>query len=141
MKPAVRSVILKGLDTQIDALRNAQTALRHPPHGWLRAVRESVGLSQAAVAKNLGITQQAYADIEKAEKRGTITLQTLRRAAEAMDCGLTYFTIPRLPAARTFEDLALRLDPKRRHLADTEHSMSLEGQAVGDLKPRKSTPP
>ena len=46
--------------------------------------------------------------------------------------------VPRVGVAETFADLATRLDPARVHLAATEHSMALEGQAVGDLNPIKS---
>jgi hypothetical protein len=52
-----------------------------------------------------------------------------------MECEVVYFVVPRAGVAETFAELAARHDPARVHLAATEHSMALEGQAVGDLKP------
>lgn len=60
---------------------------------------------------------------------------SLQRAAEAMDCDLVYYLVPR---AKSFGELATRLDPAFAHLQASEHSMALEGQAVGDLPPAKT---
>jgi len=98
-------------------------------------VRESVNLTQASLAKKLRMSRQSYAALETSEARGAISLNSLQRAAEAMDCELVYFIVPRATTADSFTSLAARHDPARAHLIATEHSMSLEGQAVGDLKP------
>jgi hypothetical protein len=59
-----------------------------------------------------------------------------------MDCELVYFLVPRREMARTFAELAQEHDPVFQQLKKSEHSMALEGQAVGDLKkPRKESPP
>jgi len=58
-----------------------------------------------------------------------------------MDCELVYFVVPRAGVADTFTALAAQHDPDRAHLIATEHSMSLEGQAVGDLTPPRPTSP
>lgn len=71
--------------------------------------------------------------MENTEAREGISLATLRRAADALDCELVYFLVPRELVAETFTDLAKANDPAMGHLAATEHSMALEGQAVGDL--------
>ena len=52
-----------------------------------------------------------------------------------MDCDLVYYLVPR---ARSFGELATRLDPAFAHLQASEHSMALEGQAVGDLPTTKA---
>lgn len=142
MKPPVRDLILRGLDQQIAPLHAARAAARRPVHGWLRAIRESTALTQAALAAKLGLTRQSYAALETSEARGSISLSSLQRAAEAMDCELVYFVVPRAAVAHSFTALAAHHDPDRAHLLATEHSMALEGQAVGDLTPpRPSSPP
>ncbi len=142
MKTAVRDILLKGLDQQIAPLQAARTAARRPIHGWLRAIRESTGLTQSALAAKLGLSRQSYAALETSEARGAISLNSLQRAAEAMDCELVYFAVPRAAVANSFTALAAHYDPDRTHLLATEHSMSLEGQAVGDLTPpRPPSPP
>jgi predicted DNA-binding mobile mystery protein A len=109
-----------------------------PAGGWLRAVRQALGLAQAAVAQKAGITQQAYAQFERGEANGTLSLGNLQRTAGAMECDLVYFLIPRPSHAKSFSSLATQLDPDFVHLQASEHSMALEGQAVGDLPPSTS---
>ena len=140
MRKEAASIILGALDERLPALKPALKPVpRRPTHGWLRAVRTAVGFSQNALAKNLGITRQAYAQFEATEKSGAISLGSLERAAGAMDCELVYFIVPREAIARTYSELARVHDPAFKHLRATEHSMALEDQAVGDL-PAKPKP-
>jgi predicted DNA-binding mobile mystery protein A len=138
MQPNLRRLLCEGLDQRLPALASAKLASQKPARGWLRAIREAIGLKQVAVAKSIGVTPASYRDLESSEARGTITLSSLNRAAEAMDCEIVYFIVPRPGAAKSFAELALRFDPEFKHLQASEHSMALEGQAVGDL-PSSST--
>lgn len=70
-----------------------------PKTGWLQAVRQTLGQSQAQVAGKIGVRRQAYAGFESGEVRSTISLGSLRRAAEAMDCELVYFLRPKAGAS------------------------------------------
>jgi len=134
MKTEVREIIRRGLDGRVSVLRNALPSSQRPARGWLRAIRDAIGVSQSQLAKKLNITRQSYADLESAEERNTITLRSLERAAEATGCQLAYFILPRESVAQTYEELSRLHDPKYRHLRASEHSMALEGQSVGDLK-------
>lgn len=72
-------------DQQVDAqIEKFQHLDSSPP--LLRLLRESHFLTRAEVAKRLGISQQALAKIESSENKGTITLNTLRKVASALDC-------------------------------------------------------
>jgi predicted DNA-binding mobile mystery protein A len=137
MKKDMTQIIRQGLDEGLPVLRNAHMAAKKPARGWLRAVRDAANLSQDKVANKLGTKRQSYAQMETAEERGSITVNSLRRAAESMDCELVYFLVPRESVAETYDELARINDPLHKHLEATEHSMALEGQAVGDLKPRR----
>lgn len=140
MKSDMRQIIRQGLEERLPALRTARDFALKPTRGWLRAIRDAVGLRQEQVAQKLAVKQQSYAEIETAEERGSITMNSLQRAAEAMDCELVYFLIPREKIARTYTDLARLHDPMIRHLEASEHSMALEDQAVGDLQPKQKRP-
>lgn len=133
MKTQIQRLLLSDLDQRSLVLKRAQTIAASPAGGWLRTVRQALGLAQAAVAEKSGITQQAYAQFERGETAGTLSLGNLQRAAEAMDCELVYFLVPRTGRAKSFGELAARLDPDFAQLQASEHSMALEGQAVGDL--------
>jgi predicted DNA-binding mobile mystery protein A len=126
------------MDKQLPPLIAAQQSASQPAGGWLRSVRQALGLAQSTVAKKTGITQQAYAQFERGETGGTLSIGNLQRAAETMDCELVYFLVPRAGRAKSFAALATQLDPDFAHLQASEHSMALEGQAVGDLPPLKS---
>jgi len=132
LKSALRQILLSDLQRRLPVLVAAHKQATRPAGGWLRAVRQALGLAQADVAKNVGISKQAYAQFEHGETKDTLTLASLQRAAEAMDCDLVYYLVPR---ANSFGELATRLDPTFVHLQASEHSMALEGQAVGDLPP------
>ncbi|MEN9635256.1 MAG: hypothetical protein RL077_3660 [Verrucomicrobiota bacterium] len=136
MKAEVRGLIRKGLDQRVSALKSTAAHAQRPARGWLRAVREAIGLKQETVAKKIGVTRPSYAELESSEARGSISLSSLARAADAMDCELVYFLVPRDAIAKTFGELAIRHDPAIKQLHASEHSMALEGQAVGDLAPK-----
>jgi predicted DNA-binding mobile mystery protein A len=132
IKDKVRKIILEGLESKAPALADARSAAAAPARGWLRAVREAIGLTQLGVAAKMGIKRQSYAQLEDAEERGSISVASLRRAAEAMDCELAYYVIPREVAARSFAGLARIHDPMARHQSATDQSMRIEGQAGSD---------
>jgi predicted DNA-binding mobile mystery protein A len=68
--------------------------------------------------------------IEKAEAESAITLNSLERAARALDCRLVYALVPRDPLEELLNARARRLALKR--LESTRHSMSLEAQDVDE---------
>jgi len=114
----------------MELLKRAQPAATVPARGWLRAVREAIGLTQGRVAARAGVKRQSYSQFEAAEARGSISIASLRRVAGAMDCELVYFIVPREAIARTFAGLAEVHDPQARHLKATDHSSALRGTAV-----------
>ena len=110
------------------------TPVPRPAHGWLRAVREALGLSRARVAQKLKVSVPTIQNYEKREKADTITLASMRRMAAAMDCELVVTLVP--CNGSSFIELAAEHDPEIKHLRATEHSMNLENQGSGDLDQR-----
>jgi predicted DNA-binding mobile mystery protein A len=99
-----------------------------PVRGWIKALREALGMSTAQLAKRLGIRQPSLVALEQSEAKGTIELATLRRVAEALDCTLVYALLPNKPLETTLRDRARAFARRRR--APVEHSMLLEDQKV-----------
>jgi predicted DNA-binding mobile mystery protein A len=85
-------------------------------------------------ARRLGVSQPRIIELEKSEVSGSVTLRTLRRAAEALDCRLVYVLVPVRPLAAIVSDRAKHIAD--RQLASVEHTMSLEDQAVDGKKAR-----
>ena len=69
-----------------------------PPHGWARAIREALGMSAAALAARMGTTAGAVTRLEQSEAGDRIRLDTLHRAADALECDLVYLLVPRRPS-------------------------------------------
>ena len=73
-------------------------------------------------------------ELEKSEQGGSVTLNTLQRAAEALGCRLVYVLVPERPLADVVAERA-KLVAERQSKA-IEHTMRLEDQAVKDKEPR-----
>ena len=102
-----------------------------PYGGWIRAVRTSLGMSVRQMAERIGIAQQSAARLEKNETNDAITLKSLRKAAEALDCRLVYAFVPNEGSlGGIVYKQALR--KARDIVAPVDHSMMLEAQDVGD---------
>src|ERR1039457_7494790 len=71
----LRPSLLKALDSAIQPMQAARCAVIRPSRGWLKAIRESLGLSHAAVANKIGISRQAYFEIEQREDREKISIE------------------------------------------------------------------
>ena len=98
----------KNLDRRLTGLRPA-VFLARPPRGWLRAIREALGMTTGQMAKRLGVSQPRVIALEKDEQRGAVTLETLRRAAEALDCTLVYALAPTSPSKTWCENAPINL--------------------------------
>src|SRR5450631_2881223 len=99
-----------------------------PVRGWIKAIREALGMSTAQLAHRLKIKQPSLVALEQSEAKGTIELATLRRVAEALDCTLVYALVPNQSLEQTVRERA-RLFARRRR-EPIEHSMALEDQKV-----------
>jgi predicted DNA-binding mobile mystery protein A len=107
-------------------------AIPRPPRGWVRAVREALGMSAAVLAARMGITAGAVTRLEQSEAADRIGLDTLRRAADALGCDLVYLLVPRRPLTEVVRERAREL--AHRQVAAVEQTMRLEDQATGQAK-------
>jgi predicted DNA-binding mobile mystery protein A len=123
------------LDNRFNSVRSVDQLAR-PVRGWIKAIRQALGMSSAQLAKRLGMKQPSLAEIEQSEVKGTIQLATLRRVAEALDCKLIYALVPNKPLDAIVSARARQV--ARRRLASVDHTMLLENQKVSarDFEPR-----
>lgn len=68
--------------------------LQTPPEGWLRTVRNALGMSGAELAKRMGVTRARVAQAEHAELTAGVTLKSMQATAEAMGCRFVYAIVP-----------------------------------------------
>lgn len=127
MRPQDRVTARRHLDKRLKHLTTFD-AFARPPHGWVRAIREALGMTTGQFAKRLGVKQPRTIALEKAEASGAITLESLARAAEALDCRLVYALVPRKPLEDLVAERASLV--AKKHLKATRHTMALEDQSV-----------
>lgn len=127
MKSELRKRARERLDAKLAALKPLDR-FTVPPKGWIRAIRDAIGMSGAQLAHRLGMTAQGLVSVERSEAQGRIQLSTLRRAAEAMDCVLIYALVPETGLAEMVERRARVL--ALTALSRVSHSMALEDQQI-----------
>jgi predicted DNA-binding mobile mystery protein A len=104
--------------------------LRRPHSGWIRAIREGLGMSARELGTRMGVTQQAVGEMERSEAVGTIRFETLVRAADALNCDVAYVLVPRQPLHATVDDQARK--KAVAYLRGIAHHSRLEDQVPSD---------
>jgi predicted DNA-binding mobile mystery protein A len=127
MKVDLRQLRRSQLDNALSQWRRVRLPAR-PVTGWIKAIRQALGMSSLALARRLAVTDSAVRKLEQAESSDAITLGTLRKMAAALDCELQYALVPRQPLNDTLQAQAA-LRAKEQVLA-VSRSMALEDQAV-----------
>ncbi len=108
-------------------MRRAEMDAR-PHRGWIRAVRDALGMSAAELGRRMNVGQSAVAEMERSEASDSIRLNTLRRAAVALECDLVYVLVP-----KTSLEGSVRAQARRRasaHIRNIAQHSQLENQAV-----------
>jgi predicted DNA-binding mobile mystery protein A len=104
--------------------------LSMPPEGWLRTVRQALGMSGPQMAKRLAVTKARISRAEQDELRGRVTLKTMQSMAEAMNCRFIYAVVPDQEIEEMIKKRALQKAREQVNAASTH--MALEAQALND---------
>jgi predicted DNA-binding mobile mystery protein A len=131
MRSEFRDLRLKQLDRSLEQFQAARKVSR-PSKGWIRDIRQALGVSSGELARRLGTSRQLPLQLEKGEAEDRITLKSLRAVANALDCDLIYALVPRAASMEELIENRVRAEARQRVLG-VEHSMALENQAVGNL--------
>ena len=67
----------------------------NPDNGWVNAIRISIKMSLRQLGERLHITPQGVRDLEKREKEGAVTINTLKEVGRVLDMDLVYGFISR----------------------------------------------
>ena len=115
------------LDRKFQAARLEPVRTR-PHAGWVKAVRGALGMTQGALARRLGVSKAAVAQLERAEVNGGVTISKLSEVARALDCTLVYVLVPTTSLEDTVQRQARRVAGEQLGYAAT--TMALEDQAI-----------
>lgn len=107
-----------------------EAAEPRPPHGWLRTLREALGMTRAQLGARVGLSESAINKLEANEARDAITLANLQKLAAGMGGRVVYAIVPN--EAPSFEAFATKQAESiaRKRLARVSHTMALEDQSV-----------
>lgn len=105
---------------------------RAPRGGWIKELRTALGMRNAQLAKRLGKSITSAAALQRNEARGGITLNSLRKAADALNCDVAYALVPRVPLEETLDN---RIRQKaRERVARLGRTMALEAQTLASTE-------
>lgn len=93
MRQTKRELAHSDLERNLRPYRRA-AKIHRPPEGWLRAIRQALGLNAGQIARHMKLTPKMIFQLERSEQQNTITLQRLDAAARAMKCELVYAIVP-----------------------------------------------
>lgn len=126
----MRQLARTRLDARLEGLRSLPRSSHLAPRGgWIRAIREALGMPRRVLGKRMGVGEKRIAQLELGEVKGKLNIDSLKRAAQALDCELVLALVPR-------NSLQKLVDDKRAALASAWlesrviRTMELEGQGV-----------
>ena len=93
------------LESHLRPLRRARKS-RKPSEGWLRAMRQAMGIPVREISEYMNFTPKMVYQMERSEQQESITLGRLGEMARAMQCDLVYGLVP---WHRSLEDRAMEI--------------------------------
>src|SRR6266702_4655486 len=129
MMPKHKQIARQQLDKALSLFGFARN-MQPPVKGWIRAVREALGMSGTQLAQRLKVSQPRIPKLEQDEVSGAVTLKTMRQAAEALDCVFVYALVPRTSLEDTVRVQARKIAVTR--MQRVSHTMLLESQGLSE---------
>ena len=122
-----RVLQIRALDKKTSDLTSAKNIVPQPS-GWIKTVREAIGMTVSQLAARLGVTQPRITKMESNEDN--LKLSTMKKAAEAMNCEFVYYFKPRT----TFQNLVDEQAQKKAAevLKTVNMNMALENQEIAE---------
>nr|MDQ3612349.1 mobile mystery protein A [Actinomycetota bacterium] len=125
---AAQRAARRALDRRLPQLRDARRTTTSPHGGWVRAIRDALGMSAANLADRMGTVETSVLSLERNEVARKARLDTLERAADALNCDLVFALVPRQSLEEMVEQRAQARAAAM--LGVVGHSMLLEDQQV-----------
>jgi DNA-binding Xre family transcriptional regulator len=66
-----------------------------PRDGWIAEIRSLLLMTSSQLARRVGVSQSVISNLQKSEREKTITLKSLEKVANALECELVYVLIPK----------------------------------------------
>ena len=134
MPRSLKRTAREQFDKRFGDLRRAADTIRDasPQSGWLRSLRTLLEMSNRSVAQRVGVSHPTLFKLEKSEQSGTISLSSLRKAAEALDADLVYAIVPRQKLGHMIGARAREL--AKEQVSPIARTMALEKQRISEAQ-------
>ncbi len=124
-----KKTVCKQLDKKLTHLKDF-AAFDVPQQGWIKTIRDALGLSAKQLAKKTGMDQPRISRLERTEKQGNMTLATLQKIAQGLNMKFVYGFVPE-------ESLEAMVKVQAKHIAlnrlkRLNDTMRLEKQGLSD---------
>jgi predicted DNA-binding mobile mystery protein A len=116
------------IDSRLDEMKLATKNLRQPRNGWIKTIRQSLGMSSTDLARRLGVGVSSVSRLEQSEIDKTIKLETLQKVADQLGCEVVCALVPKQELEITIKERARQIAVE--HAVETQKSMSLEDQRI-----------
>jgi len=103
-------------------------SIARPIRGWIRAIRDALGMNMRQLADRLGVSQSRIVKIEQDELSGALTIKTLEKIADQLGCVFVYGFAPRATLENTVRKQAACIAQERMN--KVSHHMYLEAQEL-----------
>ena len=125
---SVKKIIASQYCEKVNQAAKKFQSLSLPAEGWICTVRNALNMSAAALARRLGKTRALVSNTEKAELKGSVTLNTMQSMAEAMSCRFVYAIVPN----KRVEDIlqARAKEKATQNVRESSQHMALEQQSL-----------
>jgi len=126
MKP-LDNLALTQIERRLKSIRVALKDARVRP-GWINYMRQALGLTLQKLAERAKVSKATIAQAERGEAKEKVTVETLKKLAEAMECEFVYAFVPKKTIKIILKEKAL--EKARRILLEADTHMTLEDQRV-----------
>jgi len=125
MKTKLNGLAMTQIERRLDSLREIK-GKSIVPNGWIKFIRKAMGLSSTDLARLSNLSPRTVTQAERREVEGKVSISTLKKMAEAMECDLVYSFVPRKSVRDTIKSKAKEKAIKR--LEEAGLHMKLEDQ-------------
>ena len=135
MRKKYKKRIREQLDDTLSRF-SAIASVNRPMKGWIRAIRDALGMNMRQFADRLGVSKSRIPRIEQDEITGSLTLKTMNRVADKLDCVFVYGFVPRTSLNDTVRKQAAIVTQRRMNRL--MHTMNLEAQGLSSKNAKKA---
>lgn len=129
-----KKLIREQWDFKLEMLKNLYNGIL-PTTGWIKSIREALGMTTADLAKRVNLDQSRITRLENSEIEGDLKISSMKKIAAGLNMKFVYGFVPSESLEKIVQDQARKIAMKR--LEKLDHTMRLEGQELSQAAKNK----